>query len=353
VQSHGINPYRYPPNHEAVKKLRDGAIYPYINRKGSPTIYPAGAQALFYSLNRLGARSVVSFKGASLLFDMGSILLLVMILANLGLNKDRVLVYAWNPLIIYELANNGHLDGFVVFFFMLTLWLLVKERPNAAVSTLAVATSLKFYPLFVLPAILKEKKIRRLLLFSAVFAIFYLPYLSVGRSVLGFLPEYLTNPHESFNLGLKAYLMKFFPFLNPVIISMLLASAFIVAAGWVWIRRKNDVVDALKLAYILAGLYIVLTSASLHPWYLLWIIPFLSLLPSPAWLYFCFMVPFSYLKYESHQGVFPEWVRHMEYIPFFILLTMEYFAFQKSYRGLFPWRLAGERKPARNNEVPV
>ena len=353
VQSHGINPYRYPPNHEALEKLRDDAIYPNINRKGSPTIYPAGAQVLFYLINRIGVRSVVAFKGVTTLFDMGSILLLVMILTNIGLHRERVLVYAWNPLVIYELANNGHMDGFVVFFFLLSLWFLVRERPNAAVSILAVAASLKLYPLIILPAILKTKRFRRLLLFIGIFFLLYVPYLSAGRKVLGFLPEYLTNPHETFNLGLSAYLVKFFPVLDHVFITKLFAVALIIAAGVVWIKKKRDSIDSIRFAYVLVGLQLALTSASLHPWYVLWIIPFLCLFPSPAWLYLSLLVPFSYLKYESPQGIFPEWVRHIEYIPFFILIAMEFIAFQWSSRVRFPLRLKGERASENLQEVPA
>lgn len=351
VQANAINPYRYPPNHEAIEQLRDDAIYPSINRKGSPTIYPAGAQVLFYLLNRLQARSVAAFKGAILLFDMGSVLLLVLLLANLGLNRERVLAYAWNPLVIFELANNGHLDGLVVFFILLTLCLLIRERPNASVSSLAVAASLKLYPLIVLPAILREKKVRRLLLFSVILLLFYLPYLSVGEKVLGFLPEYFTNPNETFNLGLKAYLLKLFPGLDQWFVTKAFAVALIAVAGVVWVRRKKDPVDAIKLAYILAGLQIVLTSVSLHPWYVLWIIPFLSLFPSPAWIYFSLVVPFSYVKYEPSLGTLPEWVRHLEYIPFLMLLAIEYALFQRSPEGLFPWRLSRENEPMGSDEV--
>jgi hypothetical protein len=345
TQSHGINPYRYPPNHEALQGLRDNDIYPHINRKGAPTIYPAGAQALFYLLHKLGAKSVVSLKGALLLFDMGSIFLLVMILGDLGLRRERVLVYAWNPLVIYELANNGHLDGSVIFFLLLALWLLIKNRANASVASLAAATSLKLYPLMVLPAILKEKKFRRLLLFFLVFSLFYIPYLSLGRKVLGFLPEYLVNPYESFNLGAKVYLMRIFPSLNPLFITAIFTAALFVAAGSIWIKKKKNFYHVLKFAYVLAGLQLVLTSASLHPWYLLWIIPFLTLFPSPAWLYFSLMVPFSYLKYQSPQGIFPEWVRHMEYIPFLILLATEYVILYRFPRVSFPPKLSGENEP--------
>lgn len=350
VQSQGINPYRYPPNHEAIKRLRDGAIYPHINRKGSPTIYPAGAQALFYILNRLGARSVVTFKGVALLFDMGSIVLLVMILGRLGLQRERVLLYAWNPLVIFELANNGHLDGFVVFFILLCIWFLLGEKPGAAVSALALAASLKLYPVFLLPAVLNEKKVRGMIVFGCVFFVFYLPYLSAGEKILGFLPEYFTNPFERFNLGLKFYVAKLFPSMGHWMMTKIFSGALIVAMGVTWLKKKTDPVDAVKFVYLLVGLQMVLTSASLHPWYVVWIIPFLALFPSPAWLYFSMVVPFAYLKYQSPQGIFPEWVRHMEYIPFFLLLAGEYIILKRSSGRLFPWRSAGERRTAKTSE---
>ncbi|NIQ37423.1 MAG: DUF2029 domain-containing protein [Proteobacteria bacterium] len=342
VQAHGTNPYRYPPNDEALKDLRDNTVYPHINRKGSRTIYPAGAQAIFYLLHRLGVRHVTPFKAFTVLCDMGSILLLVVILKNLGLKRERVLVYAWNPLVIYEIGNNGHLDAFVVLFVLLAIFFLVTERPNATVSSLAVATSLKLYPLIILPALLRQKKVQKVFLFGAIVLLFYLPYFSVGGKVLGFLPEYLTNPHETFNLGLKSYLLAIPSFLGHWMVTIAFAIALVVAAAVVWIKKKEDAFDGIRFAYFLAGLQIVLVSASFHPWYLIWIIPFLSFYPSPAWLYFSLMVPFSYLKYQSPDGILPEWVRHMEYIPFFLLLAVEYFMFRKSFRSFFPLRLPGE-----------
>jgi hypothetical protein len=339
VQAHGINPYRYPPNHKAIEHLRDKAVYPYINRKGSPTIYPAGTQLLFYALNKLGIRSVSAFKGAVCLFDTGSMLLLVMILTNLGLNRERVLIYAWNPLVIYELGNNGHLDGFMVFFILLALLFLIKGRSVASVSSLAFAASLKLYPAVILPAIIRNKKIQGLAVFTCIILLLYLPYLSAGKKIVGFLPEYFENPYERFNLGLKAYILSLFPDLDHLIITKLFAVALIVVAGIVFIKQKNTI-RAIKFACVLAGLQIVLSSASFHPWYVVWIIPFLAMFPSPAWIFFSLVLPFSYLKYGSPSGNLPEWIRHLEYIPFFILLALDYFmSYRSSYRPLTKRRL--------------
>lgn len=322
VQAHGINPYLYPPADEALENLRDEAVYTHMNRHASPTIYPGGAQMLFRALNMLGVQSVSGFKSAVVLFDMGSVLVLMAILSSLGLARERVLVYAWHPLAVFETAGSGHLEGFMIFFVLLSLLLMVRGRLFASVSSLALAASLKLYPALILPAVLREKKFRGLLLFSMVFLSTYLPYIAAEKKVVGFLPEYLANPDESFNLGLKAYLLKTFPGADPMVFTAIFAAVLLSAAALIWMKHK-DINSALKYSYVLASLQIVLSGASLHPWYVIWIIPFLALFPSPAWFYFSFAVCLSYLAYGSPGQILPWWVRHAEYVPFFVLLAVE------------------------------
>src|SRR5258708_37669528 len=56
VQAAGINPYRYFPAHETLAFLRDGAIFPHINRADfAVTIYPPVAQFFFLIVTRIGA----------------------------------------------------------------------------------------------------------------------------------------------------------------------------------------------------------------------------------------------------------------------------------------------------------
>ena len=344
VQAHGINPYLYAPGDEALGNLRDQAIYPHMNRHASPTIYPAGAQMLFLALNRLGIKSISAFKGAVVLFDMGSVLVLITMLVSLGLARERVLVYAWHPLVIFELAGSGHLEGFMVFFVLLSLLLLMRKRMLASISSLALAASLKLYPAIILPAVLREKKFRGCLLFSTIFILIYLPYLTVGKRVVGFLPQYLESPAESFNLGLKAYLLKLFPNADPLVFTAIFAAVLLAAAALTWINRK-DAGSALKFAYILSSLQIILSAASFQPWYVIWIIPFLAFFPSPAWLYFSFALFLSYLAYSSPGGALPEWVRHTEYIPFFVLLAVETAILLRAAKDWFPWRPGKERRP--------
>ncbi|MEE4601349.1 MAG: hypothetical protein V2J65_08710, partial [Desulfobacteraceae bacterium] len=79
--------------------------------------------------------------------------------------------------------------------------------------------------------------------------------------------------------------------------------------------------DVMRYAFILVGLLMILMPASLHPWYVVLIVPFLAIYPSPAWLIFTCTVALSYLKYTSPQGIMPAWILLIEYLPLFSLLA--------------------------------
>ena len=269
---------------------------------------------------------------------MGSVLVLMMMLSSLGLAHERALIYAWHPLVIFEIAGSGHLEGFMLFFVLLSLLLMIRKRSFASVSSLALAASLKLYPAILLPAVLKEKKLRGLLLFSIIFLALYLPYIGVGKKVVGFLPQYFENRDVVFNLGLKAYLWWLFPGTDPLVFTGIFGGILLGAAGLIWTRQK-DARSALRYSYYLTGLLIVLTASALQPWYVIWIIPFLAFFPSVAWFYLSCAVCLSYLVYAPGQ-ILPgfKWVRNAEYIPFFVLLIAEFLLLRKSDGSRFPWK---------------
>ncbi len=60
-----MNPYRYAPDADELENLRDDQIFPNINRKDYPTLYPAGAQISFRIFYALVGDSVTGFKGGS------------------------------------------------------------------------------------------------------------------------------------------------------------------------------------------------------------------------------------------------------------------------------------------------
>ena len=114
--------------------------------------------------------------------------------------------------------------------------------------------------------------------------------------------------------------MRLLPGLDYYLLSLLFITALAVAGLVVLFKDKHEI-QVFQYAYILTGLLMVLMPASLHPWYVILIIPFLAFYPHPAWLIFATTVTLSYLKYVSPQGIMPTWILLVEYLPLFALLA--------------------------------
>jgi hypothetical protein len=61
----------------------------------------------------------------------------------------------------------------------------------------------------------------------------------------------------------------------------------------------------------------------MHPWYVVWMVPFLCLTRSAAWLYFSGAVSLSYVAYVVWPAPFPAWAWLAQYGPLFGLLAVE------------------------------
>jgi len=321
VQQNGINPYRYAPAAEELKNLRDEQIYPNINRKEYPTLYPAGAQIFFRISYALVGDNVPGFKSLLVFIDILTLLVLAAALKTFGFEANRVILYAWNPLVIFEIAYSGHLDGLMVFLVVAALLLYALHKKMPAVFMLALSSAVKLYPALLLAAILNRgARVKGILLFSFTLALLYLPYLKAGGKISGFLPIYLKSPYESFNIGLKYLIMRLFPGLDYYLLSQLFMVALGAAGLIIFFKSKPDD-RVVRYALILAGLLMIMMPASLHPWYVILVIPFLAFYPSPAWLIFSCTVTLSYLKYVSARGIMPTWVLLAEYLPLLTLLA--------------------------------
>src|SRR6476660_788912 len=128
VQSAGINPYRYIPADESLAKLRDDKIYPNINRRDyARTIYPPVAEGAFLLITRF-SESVTWMKTVMVGSEAITVWALIQLLVSFGFARQRVLIYAWHPLIVWEFAGSGHLDAMVIAFIALALLAHQKRR---------------------------------------------------------------------------------------------------------------------------------------------------------------------------------------------------------------------------------
>jgi alpha-1,6-mannosyltransferase len=291
VQAAGINPYRYIPAAPELTFLRDQEIYPNINRKEyAHTIYPPVAQMIFLAVTRISATetfmklSMVGFEAVMCVF-------LLRLLAMLGLPRERILLYAWHPIGFWEVASSGHLDAVAMCFITLALYARLRQKTGATAGWLAAAVLTKLYPLALLPALAEHSRrqiLKTIGIMVGIAAFAYLPYLGVGKGVLGFLPSYAQE--EGINTGTRFFLLAFINrvlhlSLAPAVYLGCCALALAGLSWWAW--RGESAMPASSPAgarRLIFSALVLATGLTLcfsphYPWYFLWLLPMLTLVP--------------------------------------------------------------------------
>jgi hypothetical protein len=297
----GRSPYAFAPDAPELAALRARLpeLASHVNHPDVPAVYPPLAQACGVATALLvhgvglepGGASVWILRAIYLGADL--LLLLSILRAQQAgrLPPGAAVLWGWCPLVCLEFAGSGHLDSLGILFLLLAL-LAVELRSASASLWCGLGASLKFLPLLLLPWLGRTLAPGRRLLLAAlalgVLALGYLPFLCLAGGARGFgsgLHEY-GERWESASLVYR--------WVEPRVLAQLgsgtpfedvrhqarviVACAWLALAGWAVWRRH----DAWSGAGALVGAFLVL-SPTVHPWYTLWMLPFLVRRPSLAW----------------------------------------------------------------------
>ena len=286
VQAAGINPYRYFPADEALAFLRDGTIFPHINRADfAVTIYPPVAQSFFLIVTRI-SESVTMMRLALLGCEAVTVALIMLLLRRMNRPVTRVIAYLWHPLPLWEIANSGHVDALMVALMLLGLWIALTGHALRGAVLITFAALVKPFAAPALAGIWRPWDLKMPLVVIAAAALCYLPYLSVGWGVFGFLTKgYLTE--EGISAGYDLWLLSlwrlaFGEHQGDVVAYVVLAALVLLFKGLSVARSPHQTI-ASRLADINMLLLIALLLLSPnYPWYFLVIAPFAALCSSPA-----------------------------------------------------------------------
>ena len=342
VQRAGVNPYRFAPDAAELSSLRDGD-WARINNRSLPTIYPPLAEAAFAASPSLAAWKLLVALG-----DVAVALLLYIGLAD----RRRVVLWAWSPLVVMELALNAHVDALGVALLVGALVAWQRGRQAAAGALVAAAAAVKLLPIVALVGM----RSRKTLFAAAIVAVaLALPYATAGPRMAGSLGEY--SRRWRVNDGAFALLYAgaerlvahtrfagrydmadspriarlvtgrdrdtLFPdevasFLARVCAGIL----FLAIVAWALWRRAS----AARMAEVGIGAFILLTPA-LHPWYVVWLLPLVAVGGSWAWLVLAMLAPLGYrpLDVWLSGGPWrdPIWTRLLEHGLTLVALTID------------------------------
>ena len=328
VQTQDFNPYLYAPTSPVFTDLVRGdilAIWQQVNHPEISAAYPPFSLLLFRMLASV-MPSPFFFKVMMTGFDIGVMVVLALMLNRLGFSPSRLILYAANPLVLVFTAGEGHLDVVQVFFLCLALYLIICKKYHViGFFILGVAVITKYFALIALPYLLDAEN-RKKSLAVLIPMVLYLPFMGAGTEIFSSLGIFAAN--FSYNDSLSLIIRLLFGDLHLLITAALLVTCL----AWIYIVVQ----DKLRSVYMAIGC-LLLFLPTLHPWYLVLIVPFLSFFPSRAWLYLQAAVLFTFpvAAIELQTGRFQEihWLKLFEYLPFYGLLVFALFRDGLCLRG--------------------
>ncbi len=333
IQQLGINPFDFTPT-QFIKQHSDPLlhkIFPYLNSPDYYSVYPQICQSIFKIASGIGGvslyQTVIILKSAIFLSELGTILLLKKLLSARINAKSLQLIYVLNPLVIIELSGNIHFEALMIFFVLLAVWLINKQRYISSAGALSLAVQAKLLPLIFIPLLLRQIGLKKTINYAIVCLI-----ITVALSlILLNSPERFAHFAESLRLyyGKFEFNGSFYLLLrsigqmilsyNPIAV---LSKIMIVLAlsGMIWVYYRK--LELLTGIFWLLAIYLVF-SAVVHPWYLTPLVAFSAFIRFRFALLWSALIPLSYYTYSNNPYNENYWITGIEYLIVYGFLIWE------------------------------
>jgi hypothetical protein len=341
VAATGRSPYAFAPDDPQVSELFP-ELRARLAHREFRTVYPPVAQATFRAAAEAPGAGVLAMKAILAAADL--VIVALLFASGGGGARFGATLYAFHPLAVTESAGQGHVDSLGVALLLAAVIHLGRRRPLAAGAAFAASVLTKYVPLAGVLPLAKRGGWKFVAATLAIGGAIWGLAASGGAPPAGALGDYATRWEfnsllypavsgmiDSSQLPLKAkaayirwkatqeerpWMQRVFPYFYTAFFARA-ALALLLAASLAVIAVRGREVEGALFASLGAFL---LASPTLHPWYLLWILPFAAKRREPAFLYLSFAVALSYaLLYPL--PFLPELaVRFVEYVPFVLLL---------------------------------
>ncbi len=205
-----ISPYSFTPQeiitHPSVAFPLKESLYERLNdlqRSNTSCYLPLNqlffVLPVFFFPNDITA-SMVLMRLTFLLAEVGTALFGLKILARMNLPQKHILLYALNPLVIFELTGNLHFEAIMIFFLVAGLYFMLSSRLYLSALFVGLAISMKLAPIILVPAFFRYLGLKKWLIFSSLAGVICL---------LLFSPVFVFNGSEGFFNSLNLYFQSF------------------------------------------------------------------------------------------------------------------------------------------------
>ena len=285
------------------QRVLDQVGYPEL-----PTIYAPVTQVVFLLGYWIHPGSVAVLQALMIVADLGIIVLLLRMAPS-----RNVLLYAWCPLVVKEIAFTAHPDAIGVCLLLGSLALARQRRFFVAAIILALAVASKVLALVVAPLIMIGARKKHYFTLCVTLILIYLPFFKSGGA-------------EFESLQIFGMQWEFNSALFGVTSSLLGRATSMTTFGLIF----AGLCASYTVRYIRGGagdvprgdwLYGALLAMApvINPWYLLWLLPFATVFPS-AWAWTASVAVLLSYATGLHLHDFtlqpyyvPMWVRALEF----------------------------------------
>lgn len=361
--ANGIDPYKFAPAEATPRNLLgepvdwsedpdlarlqdltevDFTLYTRINYPYYKTIYPPVAQGAFGLAHLLSPFSLNGWRAVLLIVDLSSFALILWTLGLFGRSSLWAGLYWWNPVVILEVFNAGHMDGLIVPFLVIALALAKQNRLGLAVMALAGASAVKLWPVLLAPLLVRRYifNLRRLiplaLLFCGFAFVLLWPQL---RYVYADPDQGLVAYSETWRRHAFVYSLLVegpFRFFGDPVTAARSFVLILVAGGALWLawrqpqQAKNGDQVPMAAGLLAVTALLLFLSPTGYPWYQVWLAGLIPFAPRIGYIVLTILAPIYYIRFilgdadPVYQWV---WVPVAFGVPLLLLLVPE-----KTYR---------------------
>ena len=284
---HGLNPYTATP-----LDIRGDEAFPFAGSKGAVSVYGPLFTLLTYALAPLGvAGSFWALKVMAAAASLGIVAVVWRIAEHLGRHPVLpALAVGLNPLVLVHVVAGAHNEALVVLVTMAGVLVFLRARPATGTALAAAAAGLKASAGLVVPFLAlgspRRRRLRALIAAAGVAAgLATLAYVAFGDGALDALGLLSSNQERTSRFSIPYKTAEALGALLPgerldyrAAVRAAFALAFAAAAASLLVRTWRGA-DPIAMAGW-ATLAILLASAWLVPWYVLWVLPLAALAAS-------------------------------------------------------------------------